>query len=81
MVKKIRANLMVVMAQYGGTLEQLPPEARISIVAHVLSRSILKNQNYNRVLVLTAAKSDIDQYLQKKINLTDFKNRVKHLEY
>jgi len=81
MVKKIRINMMVVMAQYGGTLKQLPPEARISIVTHVLSRSILKNQNYNRVLVLTAAKRDIDQYLQKKINLNDFKNRVKHLEY
>ena len=72
---------MEVLGQYGASLRQLPGEAKISIIAHVLKRSVDPSQQSNRVMILTITRSEVEQYQREKISFEDFKKRVSYLEY
>jgi hypothetical protein len=77
---KIRRTLTTVLGLYGDTIKQLSDEAHISIVVHVLSRSVLNNENFTRIMVLTTTKNVIAEHRQK-LNSREFHSKVHYIEY
>lgn len=77
----VRKCLIEILGQYGATLKQLPVDSKISIIAHVLKRSVDPNLQTNRIMILTITRADVEQYQREKISFEDFKKRVSYLEY
>ena len=77
----VRKCLTEILGQYGATLKQLPGDSKISIIAHVLKRSVDPNLQTNRIMILTITRADVEQYQREKISFEDFKKRVSYLEY
>jgi hypothetical protein len=77
----VRKCLTEILGQYGASLKQLPSEAKISIIAHVMKRSVDPNLQTNRIMILTVTRADVEQYQREKISFEDFKKRVGYLEY
>lgn len=77
----VRKCLVEILGQYGATLKQLPGDSKISIIAHVLKRSVDPNLQTNRIMILTITRTDVEQYQREKISFEDFKKRVSYLEY
>ncbi len=77
----IRKCLTEVLSQYGSSFRQLPPDDKISIIAHVLSRSLYANDNTNQIIILTVTKRDIEQYRRARITREELKKRITYIEY
>ncbi|MBN2431170.1 MAG: hypothetical protein JXQ27_06820 [Acidobacteria bacterium] len=77
---RIRHKLTTVLEMYGDTLKQLTGDAHISLVVHVLSRSVLTNENFTRIMVLTTTKDTIAEH-RRKVNTKEFYSKVHYVEY
>jgi len=77
----IKRKIMDVVTMYGVGLKQLSSDEKISIIAHVLNRSVFSDVDSNRVMVLTVTKGDIDRLQRRAIKYEDFKKRVNYIEY
>ncbi|HPB28455.1 MAG TPA: hypothetical protein PK017_09450 [Acidobacteriota bacterium] len=80
-VQILRRCAAEVLSQYGSAFRQLPAQHKISIIAHVLSRSVDPNVQSGHVLVVTATRNDLDQLQRARINADEFKKRIVYLEY
>ncbi len=80
-VQLLRRCAAEVLSQYGSGFRQLPGRHKISIIAHVLSRSVDPNVQSGHVLVVTASRDDLGQLQKAKINAEEFKKRIVYLEY
>jgi hypothetical protein len=77
---KIRRTLTSVLGLYGDTIKQLNDDAHISIVVHVLSRSVINNENFTRIMVLSTTKNVIAEH-RRKLNSREFHSKVHYIEY
>jgi len=77
---RIRHKLSTVLGLYGDTLKQLTDDDHISLVVHVLSRSVLTNENYTRVMVMTTTKNTIAEY-RREATAKEFYSKVRYVEY
>jgi hypothetical protein len=77
----VRSTMIDTLGNFGGTLKKIDPEERIAICAHVEDRNELDQSKNRLIIVLSAKKSDIDQYVTRAITMADFKKRVDVVEY
>jgi hypothetical protein len=81
-ISKIKSCMTNILVQYGDTLNHVPPDSRISIIVHILARtSVIDKENFDRIMVFTVTRQDIQQHLKNELNTPDFIRRIKYLEY
>lgn len=76
----LRQKLTEVLWQYGSGLSPLPSGSKISIIAHVLSRSPDMGTETARVLILTVTGRDLET-ARATPSLEEFRKKVKYVEY
>ena len=78
---RVRDTVLRSLAEYAGTLKHLTANEHVAICAHVEDRNELDPSRNRTDIVATSLKSDIDEYLTRKINGDEFRRRVQYLEY
>ena len=77
----VRETVLRSLAEYASTLKHLSSNERVAICAHVEDRNDLDSSRNRTEIVASSLKSDIDEYLTRKIDGDEFRSRVQYLEY
>ena len=80
-IPEVQRNMTMLLGQYAATFKHLPSDAKISIIAHVISRPTGTSLSGNRVVVVSTSRKDAELYQRGKISFDEFKKRVDTLEY
>lgn len=80
-LEKIKSILVECLANYAGAIKQLNAHDRITISAHVEDRNELDPTLRKTVLVITAARDDVDLLAMRKISDRQFRDKIQVLQY
>jgi hypothetical protein len=80
-LERVRETVLRSLAEYAGTLKHLSSGERVTICAHVEDRNELDPSKSRTDIVASSLKSDIDEYLTRRIDDSEFRRRVQYLEY
>jgi hypothetical protein len=78
---RVRDTVLRSLAEYASTLKHLSAKERVAICAHVEDRNPLDPSRNRTDIVASSLKSDIDDYMTRKIDSDEFRRRVQYLEY
>jgi hypothetical protein len=80
-IDELKENLIRVLQGNGGAIQQLRKEDSVTIIAYIEDRNIPDEPSGNRTIVLRALKKDLDELGNKSDRLSEFKQRIKIVEY
>lgn len=80
-IEDLKDKLMHLLFDRGSGLRQVKENEYITIVAFFEDRNFPDEENQNKTIVLSASKKDLDEYSQKQDQWSEFKQRMKIVEY
>jgi hypothetical protein len=80
-IEELKEKLIWALQDNGEIFRQLRKEYYVTIIAFFEDRNIPDEPNNNKTLVLSALKKDLDEFSHKSDRLTQFKQRIKIIEY
>ena len=80
-IQTVRAAMVRILADYGGSIKQLEPGQKIAITAHIEDRNVIDPVHASTVIVFSVNKEDVELFSQRKLALGGFSQRVSITEY
>jgi hypothetical protein len=80
-IEELKERLIGALQDNGEIFQQLRKEYYVTIIAFFEDRYIPDEPSINKTLILSALKKDLDEFSHKKDRLTQFKQRIKIIEY
>jgi len=80
-IDELKEKLIQTLRENGASLAQLKSEDTISIVAFVEDRNIPDEPSANKVIIISVLKKDLDDLAGKVDRISEFKQRIKIVEY
>jgi hypothetical protein len=80
-IEELKEKLIGALQYNGDIFRQLQKEYNVTIIAFFEDRNIPDEPNINKTLIISALKKDLDEFSHRKDRLTQFKQRIKIIEY
>jgi hypothetical protein len=80
-IDELKEKLIQTLRENGASLTQLKSEDTISIVAFVEDRNIPDEPSANKVIIISVLKKDLDDLAGKADRISEFRQRIKIVEY
>jgi hypothetical protein len=80
-IEELKDKLIAALQNYGVILHQLKKEQYVSVVAHIEDRNFPDEPSANKTIVISVLKKDLDEFSNRKDLYSQFKQRIKIIEY
>jgi hypothetical protein len=80
-IEELKEKLIGALQDNGEIFRQLRKEHYVTIIAFFEDRNIPDEPNINKTIILSTLKKDLDEFCNKNDRLTQFKQRIKIIEY
>jgi hypothetical protein len=80
-IEDLKEKLIRALLENGDCFRQLRRDDSVSIVGFIEDRNFPDEPNANRTIIMKAYKKDFDEFGRKSDRYTEFRQRVKILEY